>query len=323
MKTLIARFKNLKAKITKSFIIAFPGKNTFNIKVFGLVIVPLALLFGIAYAFIAKPDDTSRLASSAESIRDKLQKKVEGVAKAKETLKGISNQQEDKAKKTQDDGHGVRRMSQINYRAKQVLERPDYSDPNNTLPTGTELIGRLATSIDTRELGSIIKIELPYGGSFQGNELVPRGSTLFAGVKYDGNGEKVFLDVQSGVYPDGSEFKIRAQALSARDFSPGIAGDYHGTFSNRVAANLGLAFVSGLTDAMTEKESLGGGSAFSSAPVHAKPTLKNGLLAGVSKVTDTEAQRMANELAGQKSYVTVDSGKELIVSLLERFVKTK
>ena len=151
--------------------------------------------------------------------------------------------------------------------------------------------------------------------------LLPEGTVLFAVTGYDGTGEKVFLDIQSGLYPDGQEFKIRGQALSAKDYSPGIEGDYHGTFSNRVAGQLALSFISGLTDTLQDRESLGNGTAFSASGTAPKPSVKNGLLNGASKVTSLEADRMAKEYAAQKAFVTIDTGKELIVSLLERFVK--
>lgn len=301
-------------KVAGLFITKFPGKNTVNALIGGAVAITISVSLILVYSLFSEPYDSSRLGTSHESIRDQLSKSSGVSVQLPKSMSDQAPSKEDKPRVAE-----TRKSFQINYRAKQVIERSDFSGP--FLPVGTEFIGRLMTSIDTRELGTT-KIELPYGGSFQGNELLPRGSILFATVRYDGNGEKVFLDIQSGTYPNGEEFKIRGEILSARDFSPGISGDYHGTFSSRVASQLGLNFVTGLSDTLQEKEALGSGG-FSGGTITTKPTLKNGLLAGVSKVTGIEAQRMASELSGQKPYVTIESGKELIVRLLEKFVKTK
>ncbi len=324
MKNIIGRIKtsiqNARTWIEKRFFKNYPGKKTVNLAGISAVGLPVTIGLAFAWTYFSSPNDSSRLVKSTESVRERLAKTAEGKV-ALPPVKGISNEVPAREEREKPKVAARTRPSNINYRAKQVIERADYSDPSTTLPRGTAFIGRLLTSIDTRSHSSLTKIELPYGGSFQGNEILPRGSVLFATANYDGNGEKVFLDVQSGIYPDGEQFQVRAQVLTAKDYSPGIEGDYHGTFTNRVASNLGLTFVSGLTDVLQDKESLGGGGAFQASPITPKPTLKNGLLAGVSKVTDSEAQRMAQELAGQKPFVTVESGKELIVSLLERFVK--
>ena len=303
-------FRKAMEPIARLFFTKFPTKTSVNILVGGIVIASIPLLIFVVYSFFGSPEDTSRLGTSRVSIRDKFPKGTREVILPKSVLAHAPPEEHHSA------AAGGRKHMQINYRAKQVIERTDFSGP--ALPMGTEFIGRLMTAIDTRDAASFIKIEVPYGGSFQGNELLPKNSILFAVVRYDGNGEKVFLDIQSGTYPNGQQFKIRGQALDAKDFSPGIRGDFHGMLSNRVAGELGLNFVTGLTDTLQEKESLGGGG-FAPGSVTAKPTLKNGFLVGVSKVTDSEAQRMSSELSGQKPYITIEEGKELIVSLQERF----
>lgn len=322
LQSVAAFFASVLQGLRRKFTTHFPGKSTINARAMAVWGAPIILVAVIIYSFLASPDDTSRLTKTAERIDDKLTKTAD-VAKAKDFVKGIAKEAPapDQHEQRQRSAGQTNRVAKINYRAKQVIERGDYSDPNYTLPTGTEFVGRLVTSIDTRNAASLTKIELPFGGSFQGNELIPRGSVLFATTNYDGNGEKIFLDIQSGQLPDGQEFRLRAQALSSKDFSPGLAGDYHGTLTNRVASNLGLSFVSSLTDTLIEKESIGTAGAFSASPVAPKPTVRNGVLSGLSKVTDMESKTMAQELASQKPFVTVDSGKELIVSLLERFVK--
>jgi hypothetical protein len=65
---------------------------------------------------------------------------------------------------------------------------------------------------------------------------------------------------------------------------------------------------------MVEKQGLG--QTFNATP---KPTLKNGIYNGVAKVTETEANDQATQLAQAPKYVTIDSGSDVIISLGESF----
>ena len=65
---------------------------------------------------------------------------------------------------------------------------------------------------------------------------------------------------------------------------------------------------------VVEKQGLG--QSFNVAP---KSTLKNGIYNGVAKVTETEANDQAAQLAQTPKYVTIDSGADVIISLGESF----
>ncbi len=204
---------------------------------------------------------------------------------------------------------------EITYKATQVIQRKDPTTGVNGLPIGTNIIGKLLTTLDTREKTQIYKVLLPYGGKGKADVELPENTILFGNISYSGKGDKVFLTFSKALLPDGSEKKIKAQALGSKDYAPGIMGEFHGKSAERISATLGLAMVSAMSETLTEKESLGN----QSEAVAPKATLKNAGLQGLKKVSEMESQRQAANLAAEPEYVTVDAGKEIIVSLLETY----
>jgi hypothetical protein len=200
----------------------------------------------------------------------------------------------------------------LKYRAKQVIGPSETSQDH--IPRGSNFIGKLISSIDTRA-PSQVKVVLPYGGSPKtGGGSLPPETVLFGQAGYPGQGEKVYVNFDRGLLPDGQEIAIHAQALTSKDYTPGIIGDFHGNTSNRMASVLGLTMISGMSDVMVEKEGLG--QSFEASP---KATLKNGFYNGVTKVTEMEATSQAEKLAQTPEYVTVDSGSDVIISITESF----
>ncbi len=205
----------------------------------------------------------------------------------------------------------------VNYKAQQVLVS-DSADPARTLPMGTNLIGKTLTTIDTRAADQVVKVLLPYGGRASAGGELPKNTTLFGQVTYDGKGEKVFVKFTKGLLPSGQEFAVEAQALNPGDYSPGLAGHFHGNADTRVASSLGLTMIAGMSDVLTEKESLGGGG-FLPGSVTPKSTMRNAIMHGVSQVAQDEATRQAEAIGQEPQYVTVDAGTDLIVSLTKAF----
>jgi type IV secretory pathway VirB10-like protein len=156
---------------------------------------------------------------------------------------------------------------------------------------------------------------LPYGGSHKsGGGSLPPETILMGQFSYGGQGERVFIVFNRAVLPDGQEIAISAQALSSKDYRPGVIGDYHSNKGVRLASVIGLSMASGISEVMVEKQGLG--QSFNVVP---KANLKNGLYNGVAKVTEMEANDQATQLAQTPNYVTIDSGTDIIISLGESF----
>jgi hypothetical protein len=158
-------------------------------------------------------------------------------------------------------------------------------------------------------------VSLPYGASDKiGGGSLPRETVLFGQVSYPGQGERVYVNFDHAVLPDGREIQIQARALSSKDYTAGIIGDFHGNEANRMASVLGLSMVSGMSEVMVEKEGLG--RSFGATP---KASLQNGFYNGLSKVTEMEAAHQAEKLNQTPEYVTVRAGSDVIVSLVNSF----
>ena len=200
-------------------------------------------------------------------------------------------------------------IQNLNLEGRQLIVRTE-ADISKSIPIGSSLIGKLLTGIDSRRDGGFVKVLLPYGGSFKNMGSIPKNTTLLGNANYPGKGEKVYITFTRGVTSDGREFEISAEALSPKDYSPGIPGTLHSNVDVRVLSTTALSAISVMGDILTEKEPNG-----SEGNMIEKATMRNALLKGASKAAQMEANREASALAKEKDYVTVESGSALIVGL--------
>ena len=207
--------------------------------------------------------------------------------------------------------HFSRSKVHIKYKAPQVIVRTD-SDWGVGLPLGTHIAGRLLTGIDTRESTRLYKVLLPEGGQDKNGGSIPKDTVLFGTIRYPGKGRKVFIHFSKALLPNGKEVTLKAQALSKKDQSPGIRGDFHGATIKRVASTLGLTMLSAATNTLTQKE-------VSEKGHIPKATVQDAFYQGLSKASEMEAKRQASKLEQAPEYVTVPAGQELIVNLLETY----
>lgn len=307
------------SKIKALFLETDGGKKTVkkgNLTLLGLVLFTLGVFFLLLPQVIdtINGTDTSQVKRSNKPITEDStisDKKDESKGSANNNVGGVTNQSNDPSDENQNKltQQQLKKSLKVIYKASQVIQRNGNAE--NNLPLGTNVIGKLLSSIDTRNL-STKKVILPYGvKSKTGDVLLPVGTIIIGQPGYPGQGEKVFINFTKGVLPHGKQFDLQGQALSTNDNSPGLTGVFHSNTVNRVASVLGLSMVSGVTEVLVEKESLGQG--FNVTP---RPYVKNGLLNGVSKVANTEANIQASKLAAKPEYVTIDTGQDLIVSFL-------
>ncbi|MCB0368644.1 MAG: hypothetical protein KDD45_04150 [Bdellovibrionales bacterium] len=260
-----------------------------------------------------KMEATGNQALTSQPIEDS--KKVNGMLNASAQIV-----QSQSSKKHSNLNH--RYVKKIEYKAVQVIERKGVDGLEAGLPLGTNLVGKLLTSIDTREMDQLYKVLLPYGGRDKNGGSLPANTIIFGKINYPGKGEKVFIQFSQALLPGGKEVELKAQALNSKDYSPGLIGEYHGKRTERIAATLGLSMVSAMTDTLTERETLGSGSsnngtiAMEATP---KATARNAFYQGVSKASEMEAQRQASELGNELEYVTVPAGQEMIVNLVSTY----
>lgn len=194
--------------------------------------------------------------------------------------------------------------------AKQVLIRDD-AGLGYGFHVGSNLIGELQSTIDTRDPNQFVRVILPYGGkSRDGNSELPRGTLLMGKISYQGKSDKVFVQFHQAILPEGKSIKIAATALDPKDYSTGLTGEIQRETSSRTLSALGLSAISAMGAILTEKETMG------QYHVEAKASLKNAMLAGASKVAEVEASRL-QEQSGAQDYVQVDAGTAVVVSLTQ------
>lgn len=219
----------------------------------------------------------------------------------------ISGQQQLSAEKRAEAERSKRKYV-IKYFAPQILSQKG-SEPKS-IRTGSKLLGFLMNAVDTRE-PSMVRVLLPQGGQSSGVEI-ERGSVMVGQFNYGGSGAKVFIVFHRLDTASGQVRKIAAQALDSRDYTVGVRGEVHSDNTVKLASQIGLSMFAGMADVLTEKESLG----FSQA---AKPTMKNGLLQGVSRAAQDQAGRASSEIQSMKDYVVLPEGKEMIIQMTEDF----
>ncbi|MFZ4402792.1 MAG: TrbI/VirB10 family protein [Pseudobdellovibrionaceae bacterium] len=201
----------------------------------------------------------------------------------------------------------------IKYFAPQVLGQK--SNEPRTIRTGSKLLGFLMNAIDTRE-SSMVRVLLPRGGESSGVEI-EAGSILSGQFSYSGSGDKVFINFHRLESATGHLKKIVAQALDSRDFSVGVRGEVQSDNTLKLASQVGLSMFASMAEVLTEKESIGS----SQNGIQAKPTMKNGLLQGMSRTAQDQAGRTSSEIQSIKDYVILPEGKEMIIQLTEDFQK--
>lgn len=198
----------------------------------------------------------------------------------------------------------------LKYKASQVIDLGQISPENRKVNAmGTIVRAKLITSLDTREEGQICKAMI----TDKGVSFLPYKSLIFGKARLGGS-QKALIVFDHALLPTGEELPIQAQAMSLKDDSLGVAGDFHGKMGTRAATTIGLTMISGMGEVLTEKESFGGFQ----GNIVAKPSLKNALYNGIAKATESEAQRQSENLSQSPEYLTVKSGTEFNVQLLTK-----
>ena len=197
----------------------------------------------------------------------------------------------------------------ISYKKKQVLERNSFANGKG-IPAGKKIIARLDTAIDSR-FPSEVSATIPFSVVFQGETIIPENSTLLGIYAYPQGSNRIFISFSKCILPNGKQIPFRGQALDSSDYQIGIVGKNHSKSSTRLMKSIAMGMVSPMAETLTEKESLGNGYT-----VTPKPKLKNAFLQGLSKSSEIEAKRQIESIKGDRDYLTIPSGKEIIVTVL-------
>ncbi len=279
------------------------------------------ILVAVSVVQIIKKEDSSYLGRSYQTLYSENQKRISGEGKENE-FKLESAPQPSTARRSAKVGRqkGLLPSLKLIYSAKQVIERE--GDPLNSLsklPSGTNFIGKLLDSYDSRDTSGLLRVQLPYDVRHHKGGFIPKSSILW-GQASTSEGEKVFIRFSKVIFPNGEEYKLDAQALSSNDYSPGISGIVQSNADSRMFGSMALTVLSAAADVLTQRGAVSGGaipSGIVGAPIEANA--RNAALQGVSQLSKEEAQRSMQKAQSAENFITLESGMDLIISLLSPF----
>lgn len=172
------------------------------------------------------------------------------------------------------------------------------------IPKGSRFIGKLMSPLDTRTLPEEVRAILIYDLKSQ-NGIVLKKKTQFIGqAVYPGKGDRVLVIFHQVQSIDGEINRIKAHASDAKDYRSGVQGKFHSDRPYKTASRLGLNVLSGVTEGFAQGLIGETGSRLKGAALH-----------GVSRAADSEIENRVGELESAQPYVTVDEGKEIIITL--------
>ena len=279
-------------------------------------------LIVICYQFLSM-EDTSRLERSYQPIVNgikNLTNASNSESKQKDEVNvGSANNNKDKKNKKQNGKRDVNVPLQIVYNAKQVIEREIDKDLTvGSLPSGSNFIGKLLDSIDSRNGSAMARVVLPYGAQNIKGGSIPKNSILVGSITASGESEKIFIRFSKIIFPNGEAYKIDAQALTSNDYSPGIIGSVQSNADSRMFGSVAMTIVSTAADVFTQKTTMGG-MPQGIGMMQTEPTAKNAALQGISQLAKEEAGRKAQKAQSTENYVVAPADNDLIVNLLSPF----
>lgn len=203
----------------------------------------------------------------------------------------------------------------IKYKASQIIDLSnDESSSEKQNARGTVIRVKLLTSVDTREPSQICKVMV----LDRSMPRLPAKSLLF-GSAVMGTSRRAIINFDHALLPTGEELSIKAQAIDSKTNLIGVSGDYHGKLGTRAIGTMSLNMVSGMSEVLAQKESLGGVQ----GQVAVKSSLKNAFYNGIAKTAESEAGRQAEQLNQEPEYVLLKNGTEFSIQLLEKVQEEK
>ncbi|MCY4524820.1 MAG: hypothetical protein OXB84_08780 [Halobacteriovoraceae bacterium] len=200
----------------------------------------------------------------------------------------------------------------VTHKKRQVIYRDDAVSV--IIPAGKKIIVKLTNSIDTRYPSKQVLAIVPFAVKYKQKVHIPQNSTLLGKFFYNGKADRIFIHFIKCIFPGGREIPINAQALDSKDFQAGIKANHHSKATTRIAKSVALGMISPMAQTLTEKEALGQG--FVITP---KSNLKNAFLQGLARSGEGESKRQIGQIDGDKDYLTLAEGKEIIVNFLTPF----
>ena len=118
--------------------------------------------------------------------------------------------------------------------------------------------------------------------------------------------ERLFIRFTRAVLRDSTVVSIKAQAADFGDKIVGLSGSKVGHYAGKLAAAVGLNFVTGMSEGLQDTRVMNG--------VEVKrPTLKNALYNGTAMAASQQAQELLNSAKNKQPIIEVPAGAQIYV----------
>jgi hypothetical protein len=169
------------------------------------------------------------------------------------------------------------------------------------IPIGSEVRAVLVSGATD----GIVKAKLTAPLLVDGEPILPERAVLFG--KGKSGDERLFLEFQKVILPDGQAYPIHALGFDVSDKILGLKGDVVGTRTKKMAAAMGFGFLGGMASGL---QSTSGSSMFGYTQT---PSARDAALAGASKAALDQSQAYIEEMKQSPNIIEVKSGTELVV----------
>lgn len=153
-----------------------------------------------------------------------------------------------------------------------------------------------------------VRAKLTEAITINGDRLMEEGTLLLG--QGSSTEERLFIQFTKAVSKEGVSQEIRAEALDIEDQIVGLHGSRIGSYAMKLAAGIGLNFITGVSEAMEESE-------VQSGVAVKKASAKNALYHGTAKATSEQAQEMLSSAKSRQALIEVPVGTKLWVGFGE------
>lgn len=193
---------------------------------------------------------------------------------------------------------GLRRSIADRIRVYNLRETSD-------IPVGSES----RAIFESGATNGIVKARLLKPLIVDGEAILPERTTIFGRGK--STEERLYVEFQKAILPNGESFPIRAQAFDVGDKILGLKGTSVGNRTRKMATAIGFGVFGGLADSLKET------SGTSIWGQEQKKSLKDAALAGASKAALDQSTSAIEEMKNAPFIIEVKAGTEFFMMIDE------
>lgn len=168
---------------------------------------------------------------------------------------------------------------------------------NVQIPPGTIVRAELVTGASNGPVKAVLKDSLRVNGE----TLIEAGSTILG--RGSSTEDRLFVSFTKVLHRDGEISQVAAEAADSSDKTMGLKGSRAASRAIKLAANVGLKFLSGASQALQETEGQNGATV-------RKPTMRNALLNGTAEAALEESNQIASQYKNSAPVIEVKVGTE-------------